>query len=184
MGKSGSAAVAMDEIEHCNAASEISALFEQVRAPLLRYLASLGVAADDSRDIAQDAFLRLCRDFHAVGGAGHARAWLFRVAHNEARNRQKSCERRLSESLEHHSDSYERMAGAEDNPERAVIRRQRARQVRAAMERLSALERNCVLLRSEGLRYREIAETLDMGVSTVAETLYRAIRKLGEECDV
>jgi RNA polymerase sigma-70 factor (ECF subfamily) len=174
----------MGEIERCNAASEISALFEQVRAPLLRYLACLGIAADDGRDIAQEAFLRLCRDFHCLGGVEHARAWLFRVAHNEARNRQKSSQCRRTESLEQYSEAHERIAGAEDNPERALMRRQRARQVRAAMERLSALERNCVLLRSEGLRYREIAEALDLRVSTVAETLYRAIRKLGEECDV
>jgi len=41
-----------------------------------------------------------------------------------------------------------------------------------------------VLLRAEGLRYREIAEALEIGTSTVADHLERALRKLGEMCNV
>src|SRR5690349_3798170 len=78
--------IAMGGVERCNAGSEVSALFEELRGPLIRYMSCLGLSADDARDIAQEAFLRLCREFHAIGGAEHARAWLFRVAHNEACN--------------------------------------------------------------------------------------------------
>jgi RNA polymerase sigma-70 factor (ECF subfamily) len=174
----------MGSIERRNASSEVSALFLELRAPLVRYLACLGISADDGRDIAQEAFLRLCRDYHAIGGRDHARAWLFRVAHNEARNRQKSGERRLTESLQAPAGTYEQITSADDDPERALIRKQRSSRMQAAIERLSTLERECLLLRSEGLRYREIAEALEVGVSTAAETIYRAIRKLGEECNV
>ena len=52
------------------------------------------------------------------------------------------------------------------------------------MKELSAVERSCVLLRSEGLRYREIAAALEIPVSTVADHLDRALRKLGEKCNV
>jgi RNA polymerase sigma-70 factor (ECF subfamily) len=174
----------MGSIERRNASSEVSALFLELRAPLLRYLACLGIGGDDGRDIAQEAFLRLCRDYHAIGGRDHARAWLFRVAHNEARNRQKSGERRFMESLQAPAGAYEQITSGDDDPERALIRKQRSRRMQVAIERLTALERECLLLRSEGLRYREIAEALEIGVSTAAETIYRAIRKLGEECNV
>jgi RNA polymerase sigma-70 factor (ECF subfamily) len=173
----------MGSIERSNAGSEVSALFLELRAPLARYLACLGVSADDGRDIAQEAFLRLCRDYHAIGGRDHARAWLFRVAHNEARNRQKSGERRLTEPLEARTAVCEQITTGDD-PERALIKKQRSSRMQAAIERLTSLERECLLLRSEGLRYREIAEALEIGVSTAAETIYRAIRKLGEECNV
>ena len=174
----------MGSIERRDASSEVSALFLELRAPLVRYLTCLGVGADDGRDIAQEAFLRLCRDYDAIGGRGRARAWLFRVAHNEARNRQKSGERRLTESLQAASGVHEEIASEDDDPERALIRKQRTSRMQAAIEGLTALERDCLLLRSEGLRYREIAEALEIGVSTAAETIYRAIRKLGEECNV
>ena len=52
------------------------------------------------------------------------------------------------------------------------------------MKELPAVERDCVLLRSEGLRYREIADALDVPVSTIADHLERALRKLGEKCNV
>jgi RNA polymerase sigma-70 factor, ECF subfamily len=174
----------MSSIERRDASSEVSALFLELRAPLVRYLTCLGVSADDGRDIAQEAFLRLCRDYQAIGGRDHARAWLFRVAHNEARNRQKSGERRLTESLHARAGAHEQITSAEDDPERALIRKQRSSRMQTAIENLTALERECLLLRSEGLRYREIAEALEMGVSTAAETIYRAIRRLGEECNV
>jgi DNA-directed RNA polymerase specialized sigma24 family protein len=38
-----------------------------------------------------------------------------------------------------------------------------------------------VNLRSEGLRYREIADVLGMGVTTVADSLRRAVTKLVAE---
>jgi DNA-binding CsgD family transcriptional regulator len=34
------------------------------------------------------------------------------------------------------------------------------------------------------LRYREIAGVLDIGVSTVSDHLDRALRKLGDHCNV
>ena len=47
-----------------------------------------------------------------------------------------------------------------------------------ALHWLSAQERQCLLLRAEGLRYREIGEILGVGTSTVGEFLQRALRKL------
>jgi RNA polymerase sigma-70 factor (ECF subfamily) len=44
--------------------------------------------------------------------------------------------------------------------------------------RLTQLQRNCIRLRAEGFRYREIAEILNISVSTVAGSLRHAIGKL------
>jgi RNA polymerase sigma-70 factor, ECF subfamily len=54
------------------------------------------------------------------------------------------------------------------------------RRLTAALESLSPQQRNCLYLRSEGLRYREIAEVMGIGSSTVGEFLTRAIRRLSE----
>jgi RNA polymerase sigma factor (sigma-70 family) len=53
-----------------------------------------------------------------------------------------------------------------------------------AIRGLPDCERECLLLRAEGLRYREIGEVLNMPTSTVADTVDRAIRKLAEKCHV
>ena len=53
--------------------------------------------------------------------------------------------------------------------------------LRVAIARLTLAERQCLHLRTKGLRYKEIAEILGLGTSTIAETLYRVIDKLTQE---
>jgi len=53
-----------------------------------------------------------------------------------------------------------------------------------AIRLLSASERECLLLRAAGLRYREIGEVLGIATSTVSDTVDRAIKKLAEKCNV
>ena len=52
------------------------------------------------------------------------------------------------------------------------------RRLAEVLRQLSETQRHCLSLRAEGLRYREIAEVLDIGVSTVADCLRRAVETL------
>src|ERR1700735_4567824 len=83
---------------------EATALFRELRKPLLRYLVCLGLSRDEAQDVVQDAFLGLHRHLAAGGAQDNIRSWLFRVAHNQARNRQKSYDRRFSAPLEAGTD--------------------------------------------------------------------------------
>jgi RNA polymerase sigma-70 factor, ECF subfamily len=159
---------------------EATTLFEELRKPLLRYLVSLGLSVDEAQDVVQDAFLSLHRTLVDGAAKENARAWLFRVAHNAARNRQKSYHRRFTGPLE---DSALEISGA-STPELAVLRKEKYQQLGAAIRSLADAERECLLLRAEGLRYREIGQVLGLATSTVADTVDRAIRKLAEKCNV
>jgi RNA polymerase sigma-70 factor (ECF subfamily) len=66
-------------------------------------------------------------------------------------------------------------------PEQKLIQQEKFDLLRIAVASLTAPERQCLHLRTKGLRYREIAEILDMSTTTVAETLYRVIEKLAKE---
>lgn len=59
-----------------------------------------------------------------------------------------------------------------------LIERERREQISAAWKTLSPQQRQCLHLRAEGLRYREIAGTLGISISSVREFLSRAILKL------
>jgi RNA polymerase sigma-70 factor (ECF subfamily) len=159
---------------------EATTLYHELRKPLLRYLAGLGVSADEAQDAVQEAFLRLHKHLAAGGEQENIRGWLFRVVHNDARNRQQSYDRRFGKSLDPDFDS----ASADSTPEQAVLEKERLRRLGNAMRSLTDCERECVLLRAGGLRYREIAEVLDVSISTVGDTVDRAIRKLAEKCNV
>ncbi len=159
---------------------EVSRLFQEWRQPLLRFLVCSSLDSDAALDIVQDTFLRLHQHLLGGGARDNLRAWVFRVAHNAAVNRRKS----KAHSTVGAAELATEAACPKDGPERLFLRRERFRRLHAAMKDLMPLERECVVLRSEGLRYREIAEVLEIGTSTVADHLERALRKLGEKCNV
>jgi RNA polymerase sigma-70 factor (ECF subfamily) len=160
--------------------TEASILYTELRKPLLRYLACLGLSSDEAQDVVQDAFVSLQRHVADGGSQENIRAWLFRVAHNRARNRQKSYDRRFSAPL----DSEVELIPDGATPERTLLEKEKVRQLANAIRALGDVERECLLLRSEGLRYREISEILSLPVSTVSDTVERAIKKLAEKCNV
>src|SRR5437764_11117997 len=80
--------------------SETTTLYRELRKPLLRYLVCLGLSSDEAQDVVQDAFLGLHRHLASGGSQENIRSWVFRVAHNQARNRQNSYHRRFGEPLE------------------------------------------------------------------------------------
>ena len=160
--------------------SEVTTLYRELRKPLVRYLVCLGLSSDEAQDVVQDAFLSLQRHLASDGKQENVRAWLFRVAHNQARNRQTSYHRRFSEPLDGEMD----FVADDATPEQRVLEKEKFRRLAAAIRLLTESERECLLLRAGGLRYREIGEVLRMAVSTVGDTLDRAIKKLAEKCDV
>src|ERR1700680_861217 len=161
-------------------ACEATTLYRELRKPLLRYLVCLGLSSDEAQDVVQDAFLSLQRHLASDGKQENIRGWLFRVAHNQARNRQTSYHRRFSEPLDGDMDFLADNA----TPEQRVLEKEKFRRLAAAIRLLTESERECLLLRAGGLRYREIGEVLGMAVSTVGDTVERAIKKLAEKCNV
>jgi RNA polymerase sigma-70 factor (ECF subfamily) len=159
---------------------EATTLFRELRKPLLRYLVCLGLSSDEAQDVVQDAFLSLHRHLSAGGSQENMRSWLFRVAHNQARNRQTSYDRRFSAPLDDGAESIL----DEATPERALLEKEKFERLGKAIRTLANSERECLLLRASGLRYREIGEVLGIGTSTVADIVERAVKKLAEKCNV
>jgi len=65
-----------------------------------------------------------------------------------------------------------------------VLEEEKLHRLAKAIAALKDSERECLLLRAAGLRYREIGEALGMATSTVGDTVERAIRKISEKLDV
>ena len=162
------------------ATSEVTILFREQRKALLRYVVCLGLSKDEAQDVVQDAFVSLQRHLAAGGRQENLRGWLFRVAHNFARNRQISYHRRFAEPLDGQMD----VLTDEATPEERMLAKERSDRLANAIGLLSEAERDCLLLRANGLRYREIGEVLGIATSTVGDIVERAIRKLAERCNV
>ena len=177
---SDSAPLALPLSPFASGTCEATTLYRELRKPLLRYLVCLGLSSDEAQDVVQDAFLGLHRHLASGGDQTNIRSWLFRVAHNQARNRQKRYDRRFGGPLGAQADS----ALDEATPEHTLLEKEKFGRLEKAIRQLPEAERECLLLRAGGLRYREIGEVLGIATSTVADTVARAIKKWAEECNV
>lgn len=143
------------------------------------YLRSLGLHSDQAEDMIQEAFLRLVRFRFARSMQDNLRAWMFRVAHNLAMDVHR-LHRRASHNDEEHWRKIKRhRIDPGPSPEQRVILHERRRQLENAFAQLTPRQRQCVLLRAEGLRYREIAITLGVSVQRVGELMQRSLVLLG-----
>ncbi len=160
---------------------QITQLFEELREPVYRYLLGLSVSSSEADEIIQETFLRLYRHLHAGGRDDNLRGWVFRVAHNigiDAAKRRKYVEGVRPEEW---TELTGPGADPAPTPEELLLRKERMVRVHAAISTLSEQQKECLYLRAEGFRYREIADILGVTVSTVAESLRRAIKKLTKE---
>jgi RNA polymerase sigma-70 factor (ECF subfamily) len=156
------------------------ALFDELRTPLLRYVLSLRISPERGEEIIQETFLRLFEHLKAGKSDANLRGWLFRVSHNLALQ-----DLRASYGTSAANAAFDPLANAfEDpspDPEQLSILSERQRRLAKALRELSETDRQCLSLRAEGLRYREIAGVLDIGLSTVADCLRRAVEMLRKE---
>jgi RNA polymerase sigma-70 factor, ECF subfamily len=155
-------------------------LFEQLRVPVFRYVVRKTRDSGRAEEITQETFLRLFRHLKEEGSVDNPKAWLFTVANNLAidASRGDSHIKDLDEIT--WSRIEDARLGAAD-PEKLTLQRERLERLRLAVLNLTALQRACLHLRAEGLRYREIADLMNISISTVADAVRRATLKLSRE---
>ncbi len=151
--------------------------YDREQTPLLRYLSFLNVDQETAQEIVQDCFVKLHEHLKADGDSTNLRAWLYRVAHNLARNSQTSARARRTERLSDMTAAAEPVS-AQQTAEEALLEKVKMTRLRQCILGLTAAEREALVLRSQGLKYREIAQTLGISVSTVAENIQRGMGKL------
>jgi RNA polymerase sigma-70 factor (ECF subfamily) len=161
------------------ARDQIARLFGEFRTPIYRYSYGLLHNASQAEDITQECFLRLFAELRTGTRIDHVKAWLFRVAHNLSVDEQRRYEGR-AESLD--EEALQKADDQAVSTEEAMLHQERLVRMRAAMDRLSAQQRACLLLRAENFRYREIADLLGITKSTVFENIRRGLTHLTKDC--
>jgi RNA polymerase sigma-70 factor (ECF subfamily) len=164
-----------------SACAELVASHERMVFQLALHLLS---DRDEALDLSQEVFLRVFRTIHTFRGQAALRTWIYRIAINQARNRQRWWRRRRradTVQLEQHVlDHGElRQPGDGDAPDRAFARKEMAARLWAALDALPFDQRTVIVLREiDGLSYEEIADSLAVAVGTVKSRLTRARQTL------
>ncbi len=157
---------------------KVTRIFQALRLPVYYYLMAFLNNAASADDLTQEVFLRLYAHLHRGRAVENVRLWVFRVAHNLAFDERQRHQRQARFDEPMWDEICAQLPDPALNPEQRALQRERLERMHAALQWLSAQERQCLLLRAEGLRYREIGEILGVGTSTVGEFLQRAMRKL------
>jgi RNA polymerase sigma factor (sigma-70 family) len=122
-----------------------------------------------AEEVTQEVFLKLYQHLDSRHDAELLRPWLLRVTLNEARNTLRGRNRTLSRDT-----TYLKTTAQEVAPELAPESSQQLEAARRALQTIKDPMRSCLLLRHQGLSYREIAQTLSLKENYVGSLVARA----------
>ena len=153
----------------------VAALYVDYAEQLRRFL--LGVLRDPSlaNDVLQTTFAKAVQVGHTTCTESR-KAWLFRVAYNEAA----ALRRRQTVGLRARKQLVWSRPAAEDSADQPLIRRETVEAVRTALAELPNEQRQVVRMRIyEEKTFAMIAEELGIPLGTALARMRTALRKLG-----
>ncbi|HEX8335956.1 MAG TPA: sigma-70 family RNA polymerase sigma factor, partial [Pyrinomonadaceae bacterium] len=139
-------------------------------------------SVEEARDATQETFIAAYRNLPRFRGEAQVSSWLHRIAVNQCITRQRRARVRAETGLDEEVEAGREQSfstGREASPAHASESKQRAEAVRRAVASLPQELREVVLMKEfEGLTFQEIADALQIPLSTVKSRLYTALRQL------
>jgi RNA polymerase sigma-70 factor (ECF subfamily) len=148
---------------------------DRIRGAAFRFLGS----EEEARDVAQEAFLKAYRALDGFKREARFSSWLYQIATNLCRDRLRRRKTRATVSLEALEETGPTMVETRPSAQERLLERDLARAVRRAIQALPEEQREVVILKEyQELTFLEIAQALDVPVSTVKTRLYRGLGQL------
>jgi RNA polymerase sigma-70 factor (ECF subfamily) len=170
-------------IERCRAGDDLAweALVRRFQGRIyglaLFYLGN----AEEARDCAQEVFVRIYRRFDSITNDETFVPWMIQIARNAAIDRLRRM--RVRPSLHAVSiDDVGDLVSRDPDPAEDLHRKRRRALVHTALEKLSRINREIVILKEiQGLSLERIASILDLPLGTVKSRSHRARIELARE---
>jgi len=168
-------------VEACQAGDEsafdvlVARWEDRIRGAAFRFLGS----DDEARDVAQEAFLKAYRGLSGFKREARFSSWLYQIATNLCRDRLRRRKTRPQLSLEALEETGPVIVETRPSAHERLLERDLAETVRRAIHALPEEQREVVILKEyQELTFLEIAQALDVPVSTVKTRLYRGLVQL------
>ena len=135
-------------------------------------LARLTGDRGQSEEIAADVFCKLSRHWTLLQGRGELTAWVYRVATNAGLDALRSNSRRRRREQEAGVETLRTVpnGGALDG----MLRQEKCARVRDVLSGMKPRDAQMLLLRANGLAYREVAESIGIPATSVGTMLARS----------
>jgi RNA polymerase sigma-70 factor (ECF subfamily) len=130
----------------------------------------------DAEDVTQEVFLDLYRNLGGFRGEASLSTWVYRVAVNRCL---RYCQRIRPDSVCYDEQTARAEEDWRSDPAQAAAKRELSDKVQDALDQLSPLHQDVVILcQLHGLTYQECATILKVPVGTVKSRLSNAFRRL------
>ncbi len=141
---------------------------------------------DLAMEVAQKTFISMHRNISYLQDSGRFRSWLYTIAVNSCREELRKKKNNRSVSLTEmrpgeKEESYQWEATGErrEDPERVLRQSELSDLLQGCLLQLSEEQREVVIMKEyEGLKFREIAEALNISENTVKSRMYYGLEAL------
>lgn len=150
---------------------------------------------DMAMEISQKTFISMCRNLASLQDVARFKSWLYKIAVNYCREEVRKSKNSRSLSFDvvwnkeaEDSPQWESSVQRHDNPERQLQHTELSDILQQALVELNEEQREVVIMKEyEGLKFREIAEVLNISENTVKSRMYYGLdglRKILEKKNI
>ena len=141
---------------------------------------------DMAMEVSQKTFISMCRNLQGLQDCNRFKSWLYKIAVNYCREEVRKTKNNRSLSFDavwnreaEDSPTWEGSAQRYDNPERQLQQTELSDILQEALLELNEEQREVVIMKEyEGLKFREIAEVLNISENTVKSRMYYGLDEL------
>lgn len=150
---------------------------------------------DMAMEISQKTFISMCRNLNGLQDTARFKSWLYKIAVNYCREEARKTKNSRSLSFDvvwnkeaEESPRWEGSSQRYDNPESQLQHTELSDILQEALLELNEEQREVVIMKEyEGLKFREIAEVLNISENTVKSRMYYGLdglRKILEKKNI
>ncbi len=162
----------------------LGTLFDRWERPLYRFVSRMLPRHEDARDVCQETFLRILKKSHRFRSGSRFSTWMYQIALNLCRDQLRR-RRRWSlliaekRDLPDHPGEESSAIPRGSDPDARIECREKSAAVLAALREIPTEQREVLILKEfQGLKFREIAEILDLPASTVKSRMYYGLHSV------
>lgn len=157
---------------------ELEATYSLRRPEIVRFLVQHGFDLVEAEDVTQEVFLNVLKTPERKRPAEYFFRWILVCAKNLAIDRQRRSKREVLAPAALWKRWEETMGDAAPSAVFTLQERERFERFHRALATLTAEEQKCVLLRSRGSTFREVAEALEVPLRSAIYITNTALQKL------
>jgi RNA polymerase sigma-70 factor, ECF subfamily len=155
-----------------------SSLVDQYSSEIFAYLYRILQDGEDAEDCLQETYLRALKAYPQLKHDTNLRAWLYKIATNQAFSQFKERKRINEKFSKPEYDNRSMNSGVEDG----IEREQMLYAIKQAVDMLPEKQRASLLMRKyQQLSYDQIAEALNCSQQAVRANVYQALKKLRDQ---